>query len=79
MIQWIGFLGLLCIAAAWIPQAYHTWKTRHAPALLFTLLYLCGSVLLIMYSVSIGDGVFIALNSVAFALAFFTLLISWRR
>lgn len=75
----IGIIGLMLLAAAWVPQAVHTIRTHERVDLTFNLLYMGGSLLLSIYSIIISDPVFITLNLLALALATTNLLVSLRR
>ena len=66
MIQLLGWIGLLGIAVAWIPQTYHVIVTQRTTIpLSFTIVYIIGSLLLVIYSWLLQDPVFIVLNLLA--------------
>lgn len=57
----IGLIGLLAIAACWIPQTFEVLKTRQVDMKLsFLILYLTGSIALTVYA--IDDIIFLTLN-----------------
>jgi len=79
IIQLVGWIGLLGIALAWIPQTYHTIRSHAATIpLSFTIIYIIASSLLVLYSVLIGDAVFIILNSLATISAVVHLIVRLR-
>ncbi|MCJ7817190.1 MAG: lipid-A-disaccharide synthase N-terminal domain-containing protein [Candidatus Aenigmarchaeota archaeon] len=62
----IGTIGLIAVAAAWIPETIRTLKTKKSGLeLKFNLVYVAGSLVLVAYSVGINDMIFIALNTFA--------------
>ena len=62
--QWIGIVGLLALAAGWIPQTLETIKLKECRVnTLFLLLYLIASVSLTIYALSLNDMVFTILNA----------------
>ena len=64
--QFIGFLGLLCIAGAWIPQTVKTVKEKRCDiGTAFLALYTIGSISLTAYAILNFDPVFLALNLLA--------------
>lgn len=65
--QLIGFLGIMLINIAYIPQTIKTYRTKNVEDLsaTFFVTMLLGICLLQVYSVSIWDVVYIASNSVA--------------
>ena len=78
-IELVGAIGLLLLASAWIPQTWHTIKTRQHVDLHFNVMYVVGSLLLVVYSVALNNLIFIVLNIMAFCLATINLLYSIRR
>jgi lipid-A-disaccharide synthase-like uncharacterized protein len=64
--QWLGYVGLTALVAAWIPQSIETVKlgTCHVN-LGFLALLLVGNISLALYAWSIADAVFALLNSVS--------------
>ena len=64
--QLIGLLGLLCIAAAWIPQTVKTIREKRCDiGKSFLILYILGSISLTVYSILNFDPIFLALNLLA--------------
>lgn len=62
--HWIGYVGLISFALAWIPQCIDTVRAGHCPAnRSFLLLAAIGSVSLTAYAVADGNLVFSALNA----------------
>ncbi|MGB9773823.1 MAG: lipid-A-disaccharide synthase N-terminal domain-containing protein [Bacteroidota bacterium] len=62
----IGTIGLIAIAACWIPQTIETVRAKRTDVKLsFLLLYLVGSLSLTVYALLIHDVIFIVLNSIA--------------
>jgi len=68
--QAIGIIGLLAIAACWVPQTIETIRAKQTHIKLsFLLLYSLGNLLLTVYAVIIGDVVFVLLNAFAMAMS----------
>ncbi len=66
---WMGWAGLALLVVSWMPGAVETFKrgrTVEKPAFLMT--YALATLLLMAYSVELGDGPFMLLNGVALAL-----------
>jgi MtN3 and saliva related transmembrane protein len=64
--QIIGFVGLLCIAGAWIPQTVKTIKEKRCDiGRAFLTLYTIGSISLTVYAILNFDPIFLALNLLA--------------
>lgn len=75
----IGWLGLCILACAWIHDAIKILRTgKNTIPLRFTLLYIIGCVLLTIYSVLIGDTIFIILNAMAAISAIFHAIVAVR-
>lgn len=63
-----GIIGLISIAACWIPQTIETIRTKQCDIKLsFLLLYLVGSISLTVHAYFIDDLVFVMLNGIATA------------
>ena len=61
--QWIGYIGLTCLALCWIPQSIDTIRQGRCPVnLSFLILSALGSFSLALYAMSLGDPVFTILN-----------------
>ncbi len=62
--EYIGIIGLLALAAGWIPQTIETIKLKRCNInLYFLILNLIGSVSLTLYAIYLHDPVFTILNS----------------
>ena len=62
----IGIIGLILIAISWLPQIVQIIKTKKSGLnIRFALIYVLGSLALVIYSVQVKDYVFIILNSLA--------------
>lgn len=73
-IELLGFIGAGLLIVAWIPQAaktLHIHATTLHPA--FALFYFVGSIVLLGYSLTIGDLPFSILNAVSAAFAVMSL------
>jgi MtN3 and saliva related transmembrane protein len=71
----IGSLAALLTTAAFIPQAWLTWKTRRADGVSLGMyaVFTTGVALWLIYGVLIGSLPVIAANAVTLALALFIL------
>ncbi|MBW2987707.1 hypothetical protein KY336_04105 [Candidatus Woesearchaeota archaeon] len=75
----IGIIGLILIALSWIPETIRTIKTKKSGLEWhFNLIYVFGSLGLIVYSVYIWDYIFMALNIAAFLLSSINLYYTLR-
>ena len=64
MIPTIGIIGLALLALAWIPQTISIIKKEKSNIdYKFGVLYVIGSLTLIIYSINIKDIIFLLLNS----------------
>ncbi len=62
----IGIVGLICIAAAWIPPTVKTIKQKSTDLpLTFLVLTAAGNLSLTIYSLLIVDAIYLTLNSLA--------------
>ncbi|MHB9014126.1 MAG: hypothetical protein ACYC49_18085 [Ignavibacteriaceae bacterium] len=60
----IGYIGLITLAASWVPQTFDTIKEKHCRVNgYFLVLNSIGSFSLMLYSFFLGDMVFSILNS----------------
>jgi lipid-A-disaccharide synthase-like uncharacterized protein len=70
-INYIGIIGLILIAVAWLPQIIQTIKTKKGGLnIKFALIYFLGSIALVIHSIQIKDNIFIILNSLASLMSF---------
>ncbi len=68
MQNFIGVLGLCCIAVAWIPQTIKTIRAQRCDlGRPFLILYITGSISLTIYSILNFDPIYLTLNSLATA------------
>ena len=71
----IGILGLVCIIIGWIPELKDIIKNKKESLnLKFSILYISGSLLLIIYSIMLGDIIFSTLNGLAFLMGLIGLI-----
>jgi lipid-A-disaccharide synthase-like uncharacterized protein len=62
--QWVGYVGLTALTVCWIPQSIETIKMGRCPVnLTFLVLSSAGSFILAIYAWSLGDPVFMLLNT----------------
>ncbi len=62
--EYIGIIGLLALAAGWIPQTIETIKNKQCSInFYFLILNLIGSISLTLYAIFLHDAVFTILNS----------------
>ncbi|HKI77744.1 MAG TPA: lipid-A-disaccharide synthase N-terminal domain-containing protein [Ignavibacteriaceae bacterium] len=72
--EFIGVIGLLALAAGWVPQTIQTFKEKDCNINLgFLILNLVGSISLTTYALFLHDPVFIILNSMTSLGAFINL------
>ena len=70
MADYIGIAGLALILCGWVAELWRVFRKKQAQVpLSFALLYGAGSALLTLYSIGLGDIVFIALNAGATLIA----------
>lgn len=63
LMQWIGSMGLICLAVCWVPQSIETIRQgRCTVNLVFLALSALGSLALALYAISLGDPIFTILN-----------------
>jgi MtN3 and saliva related transmembrane protein len=78
--DWIGALAATLTTVAFIPQAWMTWKKRHANdvSLGMYCMFTVGVALWLVYGLVIGAWPIIIANSVTFVLALFILMMKIR-
>ncbi len=60
---WIGYVGLAALAICWVPQSIETIKGGRCEInLAFLVLYLIGSIGMLVYAMDLGDLIFSLLN-----------------
>jgi lipid-A-disaccharide synthase-like uncharacterized protein len=72
----IGIIGSALIMAAWLYEAYHTYKKGEKLDTKFLGIYIVGLSLLTYYSYQIDDKVFLVLNGSILALTIAELVLS---
>jgi MtN3 and saliva related transmembrane protein len=73
--DFVGIVAAILTTAAFIPQAWHTWKTRHAEGIslgMYTI-FTIGVALWFAYGLIIGAWPVIVANGVTLILALFIL------
>lgn len=66
--RWVGYVGLVAFALAWLPQSYDTVRAgRCAANRTFLILAAVGSLSLTVYALQQGDPVFSTLNALTTA------------
>lgn len=66
--HWVGYVGLVAFALAWIPQSYETVRAGRCGAnRTFLVLAAIGSLSLTVYALQRGDPVFSTLNALTTA------------
>jgi lipid-A-disaccharide synthase-like uncharacterized protein len=77
--QVIGIIGLLALAAGWVPQTIQTFRDKDCKINLgFLVLNLIGSISLTLYALFLHDPVFTILNSMTTLGAFINLFYKVR-
>jgi MtN3 and saliva related transmembrane protein len=76
----VGAIAAILTTAAFIPQAWHTWKTRHAAGISLGMysIFTIGVALWLAYGLIIGAWPVIIANSITFTLALFILAMKLR-
>ena len=65
MVDIIGLIGLVCIVASFIPETIQTIKDGKVKIPYpFLVLYLVGSVFLMIHALSLNDVTFVSLNGI---------------
>lgn len=80
MTELIGFIAAFCTTAAFVPQAWLTWKTRsaHGVSLGMYSVFVLGVLLWLIYGLLLGAWPIIIANLVTLALAAFILVMKLR-
>lgn len=80
MTELIGFIAAFCTTAAFVPQAWLTWKTRsaHGVSLGMYSVFVLGVLLWLIYGLLLGAWPIIIANLVTLALAAFILAMKLR-
>ena len=59
----IGLIGLISLAACWVPQTLQTIREKECKVnMQFLILNFIGSIMLMIYSLMLGDVIFSILN-----------------
>jgi len=76
----VGYAAAVLTTIALVPQAWHTWKTRHAGGVSLGMLclYTVGVALWLCYGVLLGAWPVIVANALTLALAVFLLSMKLR-
>lgn len=76
----IGYAAAILTTAAFVPQAWLTWRTRRADGVSLGMysIFTAGVVLWLAYGVLLGSWPMIAANSVTLLLSLFILLMKVR-
>jgi lipid-A-disaccharide synthase-like uncharacterized protein len=78
---WTGILGAIIILAAWCYETLESIKLHKSLVdLRFAIVYLFGNVLLVFYSIVLGDPVFLLINAALVLLVLFEVLytVGWK-
>lgn len=80
MTEFIGFAAAFCTTAAFIPQAWLTWKTRstHGVSLGMYSIFVAGVSLWLIYGIAIAAWPVICANAITLVLATFILIMKLR-
>lgn len=78
--NYLGIIGLVLIALAWIPETLEIVKTKKNNLnLKFNLLYTFGSLSLTIYAIYLKDNIFIVLNAFAFFMSGIGLIYKFKK
>ena len=76
----LGIIGLIILVLGWIPQTISTIKEKHAKInKKFGILYVCGSLILVLYAFQIKDIIFMTLNIIIAIMSGITLYYSIKK
>ncbi len=78
--EWIGYPAAILTTAAFIPQAWKSWRTRDVSGLSLHmyLLFTAGVGLWLLYGILLGSLPIVLANAVTFCLALSVLWLKWR-
>ena len=76
----LGIIGLVLLAIGWIPETIKVIKEKKSRIdKEFGILYVLGSLLLLIYSMQIKDYIFMALNFIVMVMSGISLVFSLRK
>ena len=76
----LGIIGLALLAIGWIPETIKVIKEKRSRIdKEFGILYVLGSLLLLIYSMQIKDYIFLALNFIVMVMSGISLVFSLRK
>ena len=76
----LGIIGLVLLAIGWIPETIKVIKEKRSRIdKEFGILYVLGSLLLLIYSMQIKDYIFMALNFIVMVMSGISLVFSLRK
>ena len=76
----LGIIGLVLLAIGWIPETIKVIKEKRSRIdKEFGILYVLGSLLLLIYSMQIKDYIFMALNFIVMVMSGISLIFSLRK
>lgn len=76
----LGILGLALLAIGWIPETIKVIKEKRSRIdKEFGILYVLGSLLLLIYSIQIKDYIFLILNFIVMIMSGISLIFSLRK
>lgn len=78
--EWVGTIAATLTTAAFVPQAWMTWKKRHADGVSLGMygIFATGVAFWLAYGILIGAWPIIVANTVTLALALFILIMKIR-
>lgn len=78
--DWIGYAAATLTTAAFVPQAWLTWRTRDVRGISLGMysVFTLGIVLWLVYGWLLGAWPIVAANAVTLALALGILVMKWR-
>ena len=76
----LGIIGLVLLAIGWIPETIKVIKEKKSRIdKEFGILYVLGSLLLLIYSMQIKNYIFLALNFIVMVMSGISLIFSLRK